>query len=64
MKKSTPYLILTVIWALGAWAWAANVMRYARAGTMNGFHIVTVIASVVCCILNLVIYFQLRKEKK
>ncbi len=64
MKKSTFYLILAVIWALGAWAWIANVMRCAGDGTLNGFHIVAAVCSVICVALNLVIYFRKHKEEK
>lgn len=64
MRKPTIYLVLAVIWALGAWAWISNVMRYAGAGTLNGFHIVTAVCSVVCVVLNLLIYFRMRKKEK
>lgn len=63
MKKSTFYLILAVIWALGTWAWIANVLRCAETDTLNGFHIVTAVCSVICVALNLVIYFRRRKEE-
>lgn len=64
MRKPTIYLVLAVIWALGAWAWIANLMRYAGAGTLNGFHIVTAVCSVICVVLNLFIYFRMRKKEK
>ena len=64
MKKSMSYLILTVIWSLGSWAWIANLMRYAGAGTLNGFHIVAAVGSVICAVLNLFIYFRMRKKEK
>ena len=66
MKKAKKevYLLLAVIWGLGAWAWTANVMRYAGAGTLNGFHIVAAVGSVICAVLNLFIYFRMRKKEK
>ena len=66
MKKvrKEVYLLLAVIWGLGAWAWIANVMRYAGAGTLNGFHVVAAVCSVICVVLNLFIYFRKRKEEK
>ena len=64
MRKPTIYLVLAVIWALGAWAWIANVMRHAGAGTLNGFHIVAAVCSVICVVLNLFIYFRMRKKEK
>lgn len=64
MRKPTIYLVLAVIWALGAWAWIANVMRNAGAGTLNGFHIVTAVCSAICVVLNLFIYFRMRKKEK
>lgn len=54
---------MAVIWALGAWAWIANVLRCAETDTLNGFHIVTAVCSVICVALNLVIYFRKRKEE-
>ncbi len=63
MKRGV-YLLLAVIWALGAWAWIANVMRYAETGTLNGFHVVTAVCSVVCVVLNLLIYFRASKKEK
>ena len=63
MKRGA-YLLLAVIWALGAWAWIANVMRYAETGTLNGFHVVTAVCSVVCAVLNLLIYFRAGKKEK
>ena len=66
MKKvrTEAYLLLAVIWGLGAWAWIANVMRYAGAGTLNGFHVVAAVCSVICVVLNLFIYFRMRKKEK
>lgn len=64
MKKSMSYLILTVIWALGSWAWIANVMRHAQTGTLNWLHIVTAVCSVICAVLNLLLYFRKREEEK
>lgn len=64
MKKSTTYLILAVIWALGSWAWIANVMRYAKAGAPNSFHAAAAACSGVCAVLNLFIYFQVHKKEK
>lgn len=64
MKRKEVYLLLAVIWGLGAWAWTANLMRYAQAGTMNGFHIFIAIGSGICCLLNLLIYFRVRKKEK
>lgn len=66
MKKvrKEAYLLLAVIWGLGAWAWIANVMRYAGAGTLNGFHVVAAVCSVICVVLNLFIYFRMRKKEK
>lgn len=64
MKKSTRYLILTVIWALGSWAWIANVMRDAEVGTLNGFHITAAVCSIICVVLNLLVYFRVHKTEK
>ena len=63
MKRGV-YLLLAVIWALGAWAWIANVMRCAETGMLNGFHILTAVCSVICVVLNLFIYFQMGKKEK
>ena len=64
MKKSTPYLILTVIWVLGAWAWIANVMRNVEVGTLNGFHITAAVCSIICVVLNLFLYLRIHKKEK
>lgn len=62
--KKEVYLLLAVIWGLGAWAWIANVTRYAGTGMLNGFHVVAAVCSVICVVLNLFIYFRMRKKEK
>ena len=64
MKKSTAYILLTVIWALGTWAWTANVMSDAKSGTLNGFRIAAAVCSAICAALNFSIYFRMRKKEK
>lgn len=61
--KKGVYLLMAVIWALGTLAWAVCLVKEAEAGTLNGFHIVTAVCSVICVVLNLVIYFRKRKEE-
>lgn len=62
--KKGLYLLMAVIWALGTLAWAGCLVKEAETGTLNGFHIVVAVCSVICVVLNLVVYFRARKQEK
>ena len=64
VKKGFYYLLMSVIWALGTLAWAGSLVKDAEAGALNGFHIVAAVCSVICVVLNLVVYFRARKQEK